>query len=112
MAGAVRYAGRGRHRRESRERELAPHTVVTLALLSLIPVLAAVGPLAASALMLRYRVTSQSPASAHVVAVASAAGLMTLAASAVIVMLAVTARRAHQRVGASAMPVASTSSLS
>ncbi|MFR9773591.1 hypothetical protein [Nocardia sp. SC052] len=82
MDRTVNHTGRGRHRvrrARSTPRTLAPQTAVTLGLLSLIPVLAAAGPLTASALMLYHGAMAQDPPAAQTLAaVTTVGGLMAL----------------------------------
>ncbi|MET9030510.1 hypothetical protein ABZW96_33565 [Nocardia sp. NPDC004168] len=97
MDRTVNHTGRGRHRvrrARSTERTLAPQTAVTLGLLSLVPVLAAAGPLTASALMLYHGAMAEDPPAAQTVAAVTAAGgLMALAVVTVTGILIVTGWR-------------------
>ncbi|MGW4094894.1 hypothetical protein [Nocardia sp. NPDC004750] len=99
MDRTVNRTGRGRHRVQRArsikfKRTLAPQTAVTLGLVSLVPVLAAAGPLTASALMLYYGAMAEDPPAAQTVAAVTAAGgLMALTVVTVTGILLVTGWR-------------------
>lgn len=79
------------------ERGLSRETLITVGLLAMIPVLASVGPLGASVLLLRHGVTVAGSGPAQSVVVAAAVGLTIVATVAVAGALVVAGRRTRRQ---------------